>query len=291
MRNLYEVIKSSLHFNKFIIDDLVCVEYTCPLEDEQLGLFAEYDYIIHVLSGKKTWTTIHGEWEVIAGGTLYLKKGAAIITQSFAEDFCMLGFFLPDDFIRESLQGYNETSSDLKQNKIHQFTAIKLKQQNYLNGFFNSMLHYFRSDDQPADSIIKLKLKELLLNLFLESENKLLVSYLNYIKENTYPSLTQIMESNFCYNLSIQEFARLSNRSLSTFKNDFHNHYDTTPGKWLLAKRLEYAANLFVKTKSNISQVAFECGFESVSHFGRVFKDKFDLSPSDYRKSFIKLAH
>ena len=288
MRNLYEVIKNSLHFNKFTIDDLICVEYTCPLEDEQLGLYAEYDYIIHVLSGKKTWTTIHGEWEVKAGETLYIKKGAAIITQSFDEDFCMLGFFLPDDLIRESLQDYNGISPDLKSNKIHQFSATKLKQQNYLNGFFTSMLHYFRNLDQPADSIIKLKLKELLLNLTLESEDKILVTYLNYIKENTNPSLTQIMESNFCYNLSIEEFARLSHRSLSTFKRDFHNHYNTTPGKWLVSKRLNYAANLFMKTNSKIAQVAFDCGFEDVSHFSRVFKDKFDSSPSDYRKSFIK---
>lgn len=288
MRNLYEVIKNSLHFNKFIVDDLVCVEYTCPLEDEQLGLFAEYDYIIHVLSGKKTWTTIHGKWEAKAGETLYVKKGAAIITQSFDEDFCMLGFFLPDDLIRESLLDFNGTSSGLKPNEIHQISILEIEPKNYLNGFFNSMLHYFRSDDQPADSIIKLKLKELLLNLVLESEDEMLVSYLNYIKENTNPSLTQIMESNFCYNLSIEEFASLSHRSLSTFKRDFHNHYDTTPGRWLLTKRLNHAVNLFIKTNLNITQVAFDCGFEDVSHFSRVFKDKYDSSPSDYRKLIIK---
>ena len=55
MRNIYEVIKDSLSFNKFILNDLVCVEYTCPLEEEQLGIFTQSDYIIHVLSGKKTW--------------------------------------------------------------------------------------------------------------------------------------------------------------------------------------------------------------------------------------------
>ena len=83
MRNLYDVIKGSLRFKKFIINDLICVEYTCPLEDEHMGLYTEYDYIIHVLSGKKTWTTLHGEWEVNAGERLFVKKGAAIITQSF----------------------------------------------------------------------------------------------------------------------------------------------------------------------------------------------------------------
>lgn len=53
MQNLYEVIKGSLFFNRFVLNDLICVEYTCPLEEEQMGIFAQYDYIIHVLSGKK----------------------------------------------------------------------------------------------------------------------------------------------------------------------------------------------------------------------------------------------
>jgi AraC-like DNA-binding protein len=284
MRNLYEVIKTSLHFNKFIIDDLICVEYTCPLEDEQLGLFAEHDYVIHVLSGTKSWKTIHGEWTLKAGETLYIKKGASIITQYFDEDFCMLGFFIPDDLIKESLTDINQiTSSHSTPNEIQKFTASRLKQDNYLAGFFSSMLHYFRSNEQPADSIIKLKLKELLLNLMLESNDELLISYLNYIKKNRNPSLTHIMESNFCYNLNIEQFARMCHRSLSTFKRDFHNHYDTTPGKWLLSKRIEHAANLLISDKSTVSQIAFESGFEDVSHFSRVFKEKYCATPSEYR--------
>jgi AraC-like DNA-binding protein len=284
MRNLYEVIKDSLHFNKFIIDDLVCVEYTCPLEDQQLGLFTEHDYIIYVLSGSKSWKTIHGEWKINTGETLYVKKGASIITQFFEEDFCMLGFFLPDQLIRESLQETDPIVTKLSLDKIQTFTASQLKKDNYLDGFFNSMLHYFRNNEQPADSIIILKLKELLLNLMYKSEDKLLISYLNYIKENSNPALTHIMESNFCYNLNIEQFARMCHRSLSTFKRDFHNHYDTTPGKWLLSKRLDFAANMLLSKNTNISQVAFESGFEDISHFSRVFKDKFSTPPSTYRK-------
>ena len=92
------------------------------------------------------------------------------------------------------------------------------------------------------------------------------------------------MESNFCYNLKIEEFAKMSHRSLSTFKRDFQNHYSKSPGKWLLSKRLDYAATLLVNNLSNVSQVAFESGFEDVSHFSRVFKQKFNQSPSRYRK-------
>lgn len=105
MRNFFEFIKGGLHFNKFEVGDLIVVEYSCPLEDEQLGLFSQSDYMVHVLSGKKNWKTVNGEWALGAGDTLYLRKGAAIINQFFEEEFCMLGFFIPDSLIQESLAG------------------------------------------------------------------------------------------------------------------------------------------------------------------------------------------
>ena len=282
MRNIYEVIKGSLHFKKFTIDELVCVEYTCPLEDEHLGVFAQHDYIIHVLSGMKKWKTVHGEWEVRAGDTLFVKKGAAVITQDFDQDFCMLGFFMPDELIKESLQDYVSSQKDLPRIQRNVFTATLLAKENYLDGFFQSMLNYFRGEQDPPDSIIRLKLQELLINIMHNSKDEKLLSYISELTRNSNPSLTHIMENNYCFNLSMDEFANLTHRSLSTFKRDFFNHYGTTPGKWLLSRRLDHAASMLLVDASNVTQVAFESGFEDNSHFSRVFKDQFGISPSKY---------
>jgi hypothetical protein len=136
MQNLYEVIKDSLFFNKFILNDLVCVEYTCPLEDEHLAVFTQYDYIIHVLSGKKSWKTIHGRWTINAGETLFVKKGATVITQYLEDDFCMLGFFLPDDIIRDSLKDIIKKVANYNKDSAQKFTATELKHSEYLDIFF-----------------------------------------------------------------------------------------------------------------------------------------------------------
>jgi AraC-like DNA-binding protein len=98
------------------------------------------------------------------------------------------------------------------------------------------------------------------------------------------------MEANFCYNLALEEFARLSHRSLSTFKRDFRKHYNQSPGKWLLQKRLEYSAVLLKNPALNVSQVALDCGFEDLSHFSRAFKEKFGRSPANYRKQVSSSA-
>ena len=282
MNNLYEIVKENMLFKKFILNDIVCIEYTCHVEEEQVAVYSESDYLVYILSGKKTWKTTQGVWTMETGQTLFVKKGAAIVTQDFDDTFCMLGFFLPDDLIRESLIDVVNKVPIVKNVLAHQFTATKLIHKNYIDDFIQSMFPYFREEKEPPESILELKLKELLINIIYNCEDPLLKSYLKSVTLNSEPSLTHIMETNFCFNLNLEEFAKMSHRSLSKFKSDFFKHYNTTPGKWLLDKRLDYAANLILNNNTNISQVAFECGFEDVSHFSRVFKNKFGLSPSTY---------
>jgi AraC-like DNA-binding protein len=37
--------------------------------------------------------------------------------------------------------------------------------------------------------------------------------------------------------------------------------------------------------KKNISEIAYDSGFENISHFSRIFKEKYSLSPLQYRKN------
>jgi transcriptional regulator GlxA family with amidase domain len=92
------------------------------------------------------------------------------------------------------------------------------------------------------------------------------------------------MESNFAYNLRLEEYAKLCNRSLSTFKRDFESAYKIPPGKWLLNKRLDNARKLMLDSNKPLADVVFESGFENQAHFSRVFKDKFGVSPLHFKK-------
>lgn len=284
MKNFYEFVKESLHFNKFEIENTICVEYKCPLGDEQTSICSQSDYIVHVLSGKKTWKTIYGDWPMEPGDTLYVKKGANIIEQFFEDEFCLLGFFISDNLIRDSINEFCTTAVLSPHDTTPAFTATALKSNDSLEGFFQSMLIYFRGEQPPQEYILKLKLKELIANIFCISENAQLASYLKTVASNSKPSLPQIMELNYRYNLSLEEFAKLCHRSLSSFKRDFQTHYNTSPGKWLLSKRLDHSANLLLGNYANITQIAFESGFEDVSHFSHAFRQKFGISPKEYRK-------
>jgi AraC-like DNA-binding protein len=286
MLNFYKIVKENLSFNRFEFQETVCLEYTCPIDAEQIAIFSRNDYLVHVLSGKKTYKTVNGEWTLVPGQTLYLRKGAEIIHQYFDDEYCMLGFFISDDLIKETYEEVRGKMTLSHSSEPLKFTAAEVKPSSYLEGYFHSMLTYFRGINCPPDHILVLKLKELLITLM--NADPVLTAYFSNIADTARPSLEQIMEKNFCYNLKLEDYAELTHRSLSTFKRDFQQHYNETPGKWLRKRRVHHAARLLANSDLNITQVAFESGFEDLSHFSRAFKKIMGSAPTDYKKSVVK---
>lgn len=64
----------------------------------------------------------------------------------------------------------------------------------------------------------------------------------------------------------------------------FRKHLGETPHQRLLARRLQEARNLLATSNLNLKELAFECGFTSAEHFCRTFKERFCMTPGDYRK-------
>jgi AraC-like DNA-binding protein len=89
---------------------------------------------------------------------------------------------------------------------------------------------------------LELKFKELILTIADNRGNGELLSYFgSLLQEEQSVSLKNTMEDNYCFNLKLEQFAQLSNRSLSDFKRDFQKLYNITPEKWLLKRRLNHA--------------------------------------------------
>jgi AraC-like DNA-binding protein len=272
-----------MSYNKFIVGDLLFVEYTCPITDELWSVWTQTDYIIHVLRGKKKLWTGSKEWMIRGGDSLYIRKGSFNMTQYFDDEFCMMGFFINDDFVRSvigELQGRMPMNPRLP---FEDFSIKRISHDAVLQGFFNSMLPFFQLDKKPSSSLLELKLKELVINFLTTDNNPDISSYFLSMAESDKPSIRAIMESNYCQHLSIEEFARMTHRSISTFKRDFRACYDTSPGKWLLEKRLEFSQGLLRSSDASISDIAYRSGFEHLSHFSRSFKARYGISPANYR--------
>ena len=284
MLNLYEAIRTNPSYNKLEIGDFLFVEYTCGASEDKLPMWTDTDYLMHVVTGAKTWHTIDGVCKANPGETLFVKKGAAIVEQHFEAEVCMFTFFIPDALVRSTVREMAGTLDWKPLAGRALKPAEQVENDVGLSAFFQSMRLYFSGQEKPSEPLLRLKLKELITSILTSGRNPALAAYFRQIGEIAAPPLAEIMETNFRYNLSLEEYAKLCHRSLSSFKRDFQAHFQESPGKWLLQKRLEYAAALLRNARMNITEIAFESGFEDVSHFSRVFKERFEVPPQTFRE-------
>jgi AraC-like DNA-binding protein len=77
--------------------------------------------------------------------------------------------------------------------------------------------------------------------------------------------------------------AKLTGRSTSAFKKEFTDRFNTTPVKWQLNRRLEYAEYQLKHSNDPVATVAYSSGFENISHFSKVYKQRFGTSPKSTR--------
>jgi AraC-like DNA-binding protein len=245
---------------------------------------------VNVVTGKKTWYTHDGVWCANPGETLFFKKGAAIINQHFEVDFCLLTFFVPDNLIRSTVREIAPSLGVPASSVVPVHSAARVQNDLALTAFFQSMRLYFSGKEKPSEALLRLKLRELIVSILTSGKNPELAAYFRNIGQNDSPSVPEIMESNFRFNLSLEEYARLCHRSLSSFKREFQTHFQEPPGRWLLRKRLDYSAAQLQHSALSVTEIAFESGFEDVSHFSRVFKTRFCMSPIAYRQSLQILA-
>lgn len=285
MLNLVEAVRSNPNINRLEIGDFLFARFTCGIGVEKLGLWADQDYLVHVLTGKKTWHTAEGVFAANPGDSVFFKKGAAIVEQHLEVDFCLLMFFIPDDLVRGTVREIAASLGSARSRGAAIQSAERVVNDTALSAFFESMRTYFAGKERPSEPLLRLKLKELVISILTSGRNPSLAAYFRSLGDSQAPSVAEIMEANFRFNLSLEEYARLCHRSLSSFKRDFQTSFQTSPGKWLLGKRLDYAAALFRNSQRNVTEIAFDSGFEDVSHFSRAFKTRFGVSPLAYRQS------
>lgn len=147
-----------------------------------------------------------------------------------------------------------------------------------VRSLFESVIPYFDAGVKPSDEVLKLKMIEgayLLLN----TDRNLYASLFDFV-DPWKIDILDFLNENYMYDLSMEEIARYTGRSLATFKRDFARVSDLTPQKWLIRRRLEAAHELIRSGKKRVTEVCFDVGFKNLSHFSKVYKEVYGYAPS-----------
>lgn len=237
--------------------------------------------LIFVLQGHKFLHIEEQTYTAETGQLLLLKRGIYAMSEFVPDglNYEALLVFFTDDFVKKFLHTHLLTI-----NQSPATTApLVIPTNELLDGFKTQFMGYFGKSIHGLESILLLKLQELMLLLLAGSHGKQVLAFLQGIAFGQPIDIDFIVRTHLLQPLSLEELAKLSGRSLASFKRDFQQQYNSSPKKWINEQRLEHARLLLQHSGKNVSEVAMECGFENIPHFIKIFKQRFGLTPNSSR--------
>ena len=214
------------------------------------------------------------------GESFFLRKNHRIsLSRELCESkkFCAVFLVFNRKFLREFYQQVDKSFLPDK-NSTFDISFIKLPITPGVTSLFQSMIPYFDSSTEPTVEFIKLKLIESVYAL-LNTDKRLAIPLFDFI-EPWKIDILDFMNENYMYELSLEEIASYTGRSLATFKRDFKKISSVSPQKWIINKRLDEAHRLLSQEGKAVSDIYHKLGFKSLSHFSQAYKKQYGKAPT-----------
>lgn len=144
------------------------------------------------------------------------------------------------------------------------------------NKIFDSLFDEYESTEDICEQMICLySIIKHLINLSCEKTI--------FRNKEIYP-LIEFIRTNYTKNIAISDMANILNMSESNLYAVFKKHTGISPVKYLNDYRLSVASVLLSKTNDTIKNIAEKVGINDQFYFSKLFKNKYALSPQQYRK-------
>ncbi|MDF0715242.1 AraC family transcriptional regulator [Muricauda sp. 334s03] len=101
----------------------------------------------------------------------------------------------------------------------------------------------------------------------------------------TIRSYAKKIEKNIAKDFSLEEISAETGLTQAKLQEGFKLLYNKTVTEYIRHARLELARDYIATTEMNISEVVYSIGFTSRSYFSKIFKEKYGLSPSEFKNS------
>ena len=251
----------------------------------------DYIEIIYMCSGK-TVHLINDSTRIVLeqGDLLFLNQHAFHAIEAAGKDDIAINFMILPEFFDVAfamLEGENELSNFLvgslmqdtgKSDYLHFKVADVLPVQNLVENMVWSLLKqqgHGRNINQTTMGLLFMHLMNYIEKIEQHNEaqkdSMTVMAALRYIEDNyRVASLTELAGE---LNLSVYHLSRLIKQNTgSTFK------------ELLQRKRLNRAVQLLSETRLSVSDIIAYVGYDNASYFFRIFRDKYGVSPREYRQ-------
>jgi AraC-like DNA-binding protein/mannose-6-phosphate isomerase-like protein (cupin superfamily) len=194
--------------------------------------------------------------------------------------------YFPDQFLKNSVfevEEFEEIAQVLQ--KSERGIVITGRTNNQISLMMQELLYL-----KGTQSIIKLLQ---ILNQMIDSidcQPITQVGYINLNKESETDRMGEVYEfvmKNFKEKITLEQVAEIANLSVSAFSRYFKTRVNKSFSEFLIEIRISHACKLLHDEDLNISEISFECGFFTISHFNKQFKEKTGKTPLAYKRDYL----
>jgi len=98
----------------------------------------------------------------------------------------------------------------------------------------------------------------------------------------------QYIYENYKADIRLNQMADLIGMSPVAFSRFFKLRTGQSLTDYIIDMRLGYATRMLIESRMTIAEICYECGFNNVSNFNRLFKKGKKYSPSEFRDNYLK---
>lgn len=109
-------------------------------------------------------------------------------------------------------------------------------------------------------------------------------------KGETVSVIVDYIQKNYTQRISLRDLANILGYDYNYMSRCFKHFFAMTFTNFINIYRLEAAIRLLRETKKDITQIAYESGFQSVRSFQSFFKKAMDTSPARYRAAEVSAS-
>lgn len=271
--------------NNFLLTQYDDTLYSCLIPyDMHLSHRMPAHSIIFVRSGKLMIEENGEVVEVTEGNYVFVKRDCTVRITKVAlgkTPYRGISFRLRRKVLKEYYSGIPISALPNNASPIKPVATI-LPKSIPLDSLFQSLMVYIDNETEPTEEMLGLKLREAILCL-LNLHPDFYPTLFDF-NESWKIDLLEFMENNFTEDMTLEEFASYTGRSLATFKRDFAKISSLPPLRWIMEHRLDKAKRLLESGKGLAQEVGYAVGFKNRSHFSQAFKKRFGYAPSEYVK-------
>ena len=188
----------------------------------------------------------------------------------FVSDTSQLLYALIDTYDIFYLKDNTPLHNELKE-YLEKFFLHKYKEENPLKEYTLGYVYLIISFLKKINMISTFENKK-------DENIKRLIPALNYMKENYKEKIT------------VSEIAKTVNFNINYFERLFKKTFNITVVEYINTLRLNKAVKLLFTTSKKLTEISDICGFSSPAHFNMIFKKKYKMPPSAYKKAKNNLS-